>query len=248
MSYIKCSDLKMGYEDGVVFENLSFSVNKGEYLCIVGENGSGKSTLMKGRLGLVNPLGGSIEYGEGLEKKGIGYLPQQTDIQSDFPSSVYEVVLSGTLNLRRIPFYSKEQKKIALSNMDRVGILDLKSKCFQDLSGGQQQRVLLARALCATTKLIILDEPITGLDPLASQDLYDLVQKLNKDGITVVMVSHDIKSAVTHASHILHLSGDSYFYGTTHEYMHSPYGAKFLITDCPCDDCQHTHKGGNKLV
>ena len=137
MSYIKCSDLKMGYEDGVVFENLSFSVNKGEYLCIVGENGSGKSTLMKGLLGLVNPLGGSIEYGEGLEKKGIGYLPQQTDIQSDFPSSVYEVVLSGTLNLRRIPFYSKEQKKIALSNMDRVGILDLKSKCFQDLSGGQ---------------------------------------------------------------------------------------------------------------
>ena len=238
----------MGYEDGVVFENLSFSVNKGEYLCIVGENGSGKSTLMKGLLGLVNPLGGSIEYGEGLEKKG-DRLPSSADRYSvRFSQLVYEVVLSGTLNLRRIPFYSKEQKKIALSNMDRVGILDLKSKCFQDLSGGQQQRVLLARALCATTKLIILDEPITGLDPLASQDLYDLVQKLNKDGITVVMVSHDIKSAVTHASHILHLSGDSYFYGTTHEYMHSPYGAKFLITDCPCDDCQHTHKGGNKLV
>ena len=239
MSYIKCTDLKMGYEDGVVFENLSFSVNKGDYLCIVGENGSGKSTLMKGLLGLVAPISGSIEYGDGLEKKGIGYLPQQTDIQSDFPGSVYEVVLSGTLSLRKLPFYSKNQKKTAFENMDRVGISDIKNKCFQELSGGQQQRALLARALCATTKLIILDEPITGLDPLASQELYDLVKTLNKDGITVVMVSHDINAAVTHASHILHLSGESYFYGTTHKYVRSPYGEKFLITDCPCDDCRH---------
>ena len=247
MSYIVCKNLKMGYEDGVVFDSLSFAVNKGDYLCIVGENGSGKSTLMKGLLGLVNPLGGSIEYGDGLQKKYIGYLPQQTDIQSDFPGSVFEVVLSGTLNQRHILFYTKEQKRLALENMKKVGISDLKKKCFQELSGGQQQRVLLARALCATTKLIILDEPITGLDPLASQDLYDLVKELNRDGITVVMVSHDIKSAVTHASHILHLAGDGYFYGTTHRYMRSSYGKKFLITDCPCDECQHSGKGGIKL-
>lgn len=245
MSYITCEKLKMGYEGTVVFDNLSFSVNKGDYLCIVGENGSGKSTLMKGLLGLINPISGTIEYDEGLEKKYIGYLPQQSDIQSDFPGSVYEVVLSGTLNRRKLPFYSKEQKNIALNNMEKVGISDLKRKCFQELSGGQQQRVLLARALCATSKLIILDEPISGLDPLASQDLYDLVYDLNKDGITVVMVSHDITSAVNHASHILHLSSDGFFYGSTHEYMHSSYGEKFLITDCPCDDCRHS-KGGTR--
>ena len=246
MSCIICKNLKMGYEGTVVFDNLSFAVNPGDYLCIVGENGSGKSTLMKGLLGLINPISGTIEYGDGLQKKYIGYLPQQTDIQSDFPGSVFEVVLSGTLNRRRLPFYSREQKQIALGNMEKVGIRGIKSKSFQELSGGQQQRVLLARALCATTKLIILDEPITGLDPLASQDLYDLVSGLNKDGITVVMVSHDITSAVNHASHILHLSGDGFFYGSTHRYMHSSYGEKFLITDCPCDNCRH-NKGGIRL-
>ena len=246
MSYIICNKLKMGYDGTVVFENLSFAVNSGDYLCIVGENGSGKSTLMKGLLGLIPPLSGSIEYGYVLERKNIGYLPQQTDIQSDFPSSVYEVVLSGTLNRRRLPFYSKEQKKTALENMEKVGISELKNKCFQELSGGQQQRALLARALSATSKLIILDEPISGLDPLASQDLYDLVADLNKGGITVVMVSHDITSAVKHASHILHLSSDGFFYGSTHRYMHSSFGEKFLITDCPCDDCRH-NKGGIRL-
>lgn len=246
MSYIKCNKLKMGYEGKVVFDDLSFAVNKGDYLCIVGENGSGKSTLMKGLLGLINPLSGSIEYGDGLEKKYIGYLPQQSDIQSDFPGSVFEVVLSGTLNRSKLPFYSKEQKSVALNNMKKVGISELKRKSFQELSGGQQQRVLLARALCATSKLIILDEPISGLDPLATQDLYDLVTDLNKEGITVVMVSHDITSAVYHASHILHLSGDGFFYGSTHKYMHSSYGEKFLITDCPCDDCRH-NKGGIRL-
>ena len=246
MSYIICKKLKMGYEGTVVFENLSFAVNPGDYLCIVGENGSGKSTLMKGLLGLINPISGSIEYGDGLVKKNIGYLPQQTDFQSDFPSSVYEVVLSGTLNRHKLPFYSKEQKKTALENMEKTGISELKNKCFQELSGGQQQRVLLARALSATTKLIILDEPISGLDPLACQDLYDLLADINKDGITVVMVSHDITSAVNHASRILHLSGNGFFFGSTHRYMHSSYGEKFLITDCPCDDCRN-NKGGIRL-
>ena len=151
--------------------------------------------------------------------------------------------MSGTLNRRKLPFYSKEQKKTALDNMSKVGIYKLKSKCFQELSGGQQQRVLLARALSATTKLIILDEPISGLDPLASQDLYDLVSDLNNDGITVVMVSHDITAAVKHASHILHLSKDGYYYGTTHSYMQSTYGKKFLITDCPCGVCRHNRGG-----
>ena len=241
MSLIKCSDLKMGYEGKVVFENMNFPVNQGDYLCIVGENGSGKTTLMKGLLGLIEPISGTIEYLDGLKQRYIGYLPQQNNIKKDFPGSVFEVVLSGTLNQRLIPFYSKEQKEFAFENMKKVGITELKKKSFQQLSGGQQQRVLLARALCATSKLLILDEPITGLDPLASQDFYELLADLNKSGITIVMVSHDITESVKHASHILHMTAKGYYYGTTHEYIHSEIGAKFLLRDCPCDNCQHSH-------
>lgn len=241
MSIIKCSNLKMGYEGKIVIEDMSFSVNEGDYLCIVGENGSGKTTLMKGLLGLIDPLKGSIEYLNGLKQSYIGYLPQQNNIKKDFPGSVFEVVLSGTLNQRFLPFYSKAQKKSALENMEKVGISDLKKKSFQELSGGQQQRVLLARALCATSKLLILDEPITGLDPLASQDLYELIADLNKSGITVIMVSHDITESVKHANHILHMTAKGYYYGTTHQYIHSDIGAKFLLRDCPCDNCQHSH-------
>lgn len=241
MPLINCTDLKMGYQGDVVFEKLTFSVNCGDYLCIVGENGSGKTTLMKGLLGLITPINGKIEYGDGLKQRRIGYLPQQNNIPRDFPGSVFEVVLSGTLNRGFSPMYSKQQKALALENMEKTGISHLKKKCYRDLSGGQQQRVLLSRALCATGKLLILDEPITGLDPLASQDLYDLVYKLNKNGITVIMVSHDVTASVKHASHILHLSADGYFYGTTHQYIHSKVGEKFMITGCPCDECQHRH-------
>lgn len=243
MSLIKCTNLKMGYENKLVFDNLSFSVNQGDFLCIVGENGSGKTTLMKGLLGLISPLSGKIEFHEGLKQKYIGYLPQQKDIKKDFPSSVSEVVLSGTLNQKLLPFYTKEQRKIANENMEKVGISHIKKKCFQSLSGGQQQRVLLARALCATSKLLILDEPITGLDPLATQDFYDLINELNSNGITIIMVSHDINSSVTHGRNILHLTANNYFYGTTHQYIHSEIGARFLLKDCPCFDCQHSQGG-----
>ncbi|NLK69941.1 MAG: ATP-binding cassette domain-containing protein, partial [Clostridiales bacterium] len=160
MALINCSNITMSYEDNIVFKDLSFEVNKGDYLCIVGENGSGKSTLVRGLLGLKSPVSGKIEYGDGLKKTEIGYLPQQTSVQKDFPASVYEVVLSGCLNSRGIkPFYSKAEKNTALKNMKRLGIEDLKQKCYRELSGGQQQRVLLARALCATKKILLLDEP-----------------------------------------------------------------------------------------
>lgn len=245
MSLIKCTDLCMGYEGKRIIENLSFTVDKGSYLCIVGENGSGKTTLMKGLLGLIEPSSGKIEYLDGLKQRYIGYLPQQNNIKKDFPSSVFEVVLSGTLNQRIIPFYSKSQKTFAIENMKLVGIDHLKKKSFQQLSGGQQQRVLLARALCATSKLLILDEPITGLDPIASQDFYQLVTQLNKSGITIIMVSHDITESLKHASHILHLTEDSFYFGTTHQYIHSDIGNKFLLKDCPCDSCQHNHQGGS---
>ena len=228
MSYIEVKDLSVGYEGVAVEKNLSFTVNKGDYLCIVGENGSGKTTLMKTLLGLNEPIGGQIVYGEGLKNNEIGYLPQQTDVQKDFPASVREIVISGCQSgcgLR--PFYNKAEKELALNNMRRMDIEDLKDRCYRELSGGQQQRVLLARALCATGKVLLLDEPVSGLDPKVTTSLYELVSDLNKEGITIIMVSHDIEAAVKYASHILHI-GNDLFFGTKEEYLHSKPGMEFV--------------------
>ena len=241
MSLIDFNKVTIGYDGKSVISDLTFQIKPNEYVCIVGENGSGKTTLMKCLLGLIPPLSGKITFGDGLTQNEIGYLPQKTVLQKDFPASVEEVVLSGCLNKNHTLFYSKEQKKTAEKNMELTGITDIRKNCFRELSGGQQQRALLARALCATTKLLILDEPVTGLDPVASADMYNLVKNLYKEGITVIMVSHDITAAVNNATKILHLSKDNYFFGSTHQYLHSDVGKKFLITDCPCDDCRHHH-------
>ena len=241
MLLIDFNKVTIGYDGKSVISDLTFQIKPNEYVCIVGENGSGKTTLMKCLLGLIPPLSGKITFGDGLTQNEIGYLPQKTVLQKDFPASVEEVVLSGSLNKKHTLFYSKEQKKTAEKNMELTGITDIRKNCFRELSGGQQQRALLARALCATTKLLILDEPVTGLDPVASADMYNLVKNLYKEGITVIMVSHDITAAVNNATKILHLSKDNYFFGSTHQYLHSDVGKKFLITDCPCDDCRHHH-------
>lgn len=248
MALISINNASMGYEGKAVLSNLTLTVNEGDYICIVGENGSGKTTLMKCLLGLIQPAAGSINYGDGLKQREIGYLPQQTIIQQDFPASVSEVVMSGCLNKRCTMFYSKQQKEIAADNMKLTGIYDLRKKCFRELSGGQRQRVMLARALCATQKLLILDEPVTGLDPMATADMYALIKNLNQKGITIIMVSHDINSAVSNASRILHLSRNNYFYGTAHQYLHSDIGKKFILSDCPCDDCRHRAQGGASNV
>lgn len=222
MSYITCENLILGYEGKAVVENISFSVNKGDYLCIIGENGAGKSTLMKTILSLHKPMGGTITLGDGLKPYEIGYLPQQTVVQKDFPASVWEIVLSGTLPMcGKRPFYSKKEKQIARSNMEKLSIWDLKDCCYRDLSGGQQQRVLLARALCATAKIILLDEPVTGLDPKVTTEFYQLIKELNKEQITVIMVSHDINAALEYATHILHVGKNHSFMGTRREYLKS---------------------------
>ena len=228
---IKCENLAFSYEDVDVIKNLSFTVSEGDYLCIVGENGSGKSTLTKGLLGLKTPDSGSISLEQGLTKKEIGYLPQQTPAQKDFPASVFEVVLSGRLNSRGLrPFYSRADKMIAHDNIRKLGIEELMTRSYRDLSGGQQQRVLLARALCAGKKLLFLDEPVTGLDPIVTEEMYRLIEELNKkDNITIVMVSHDIVSAVRYATHVLHLNFEKSFFGTTEEYMKSPLGQYFFV-------------------
>ena len=196
----------------------------------MGENGAGKSTLIAGLLGLKSPGSGQIIMGEGLRKNEIGYLPQKSPIQRDFPASVYEVVLSGRLNRQGFrPFYKKADKKAVEVNLKRLGIEDLKKRCFRELSGGQQQRVLLARALCATNKILLLDEPAAGLDPVATRRLYELVKAVNKKlDISVVMVSHDIESVMRYNSHVLHLGGRQLFYGTVEEYRSSPVGRHFL--------------------
>lgn len=223
---LSCRDVSLGYEGHTVWEHLTFSVHSGEYLCIVGENGSGKSTLLKSLLGLLPPLKGVIRRSD--TAGAVGYLPQQTQAQRDFPATVSEVVLSGFLSARgRRFFYSAAEKSQALMHMGKLGILELKDRCYRELSGGQQQRVLLARALCATQKMLLLDEPVSGLDPKVTAEMYALIEKLNReDGITVMMISHDIAAAVKYASHILHI-GDTVFFGTKAEYLSSPQGRQF---------------------
>lgn len=223
MAQLTCENLKLGYDGNVIIDNLSFSVNSGDYLCIVGENGSGKTTLMQTILKLKSPISGKIVMSEGLKQTEIGYLPQQTDLQKDFPASVYEIVISGCLNKCGFrPFYSKKEKTLALENMKKMGIAHLAKCCYRELSGGQQQRVLLARALCSTSKMLLLDEPVSGLDPKVTAQMYDLIAKLNREEkITVIMISHDIETAVKYASHILHICHGPYFFGTTEDYLAS---------------------------
>ena len=230
MSLIKCENVSLAYDGNTVVKNLSFEVGSTDYLCIVGENGSGKSTIIKALLGLIPLESGSITFGDGLKQNEIGYLPQRSTIQKDFPATVFEVVLSGCLNSSSplSIFYTKEQKNKARENMEKLGIYELKNRSFRELSGGQQQRVLLARALCATKSLLLLDEPMTGLDPIVTNDFYSLIKKINVDGITIIMVSHDIKCAVDNATHILHLRHEPLFFGKTSDYIKTDVGRHFI--------------------
>ncbi len=231
MAQLTCTDLKLGYEGRTVLSRLSFSVDAGDYLCVVGENGSGKSTLMKTILGLLKPLGGKITWGEGLRENEIGYLPQQTVVQKDFPATVWEIVLSGCQGRAgKRPFYNRTEKALARQNMEQMGITSFSRRCYRELSGGQQQRVLLARALCATRKILLLDEPVSGLDPLVTAEMYELIRRLNQEGVTIIMVSHDVTAAVRYASHVLHV-GSEVFFGTVQEYRDSELSKRFMLPE-----------------
>ncbi len=225
MALLTCRDLTLGYDGREIVTGLNFEINSGDYICVVGENGSGKSTLMKTILGLQAPLGGKILFGDGLKPTEVGYLPQQTLVQRDFPASVREIVLSGCSGRAGLrPFYSKADKRRAAENMEKMGIAHLSSRCYRELSGGQQQRVLLARALCATGKMLLLDEPVSGLDPKVTAEMYGLIRSLNRDdGITVIMISHDVDEAINYATRVLHI-GKELFFGTREEYLGSETG------------------------
>lgn len=229
MALLTCENLTMAYENRNALENVSFAIEPGDYLCIVGENGSGKSTLLKGLLGLLPPKSGRIVFGDGLTQTRIGYLPQQTVVQRDFPASVYEVVLSGCLSRRGMrPFYGPAERSRADANLEKLGISALRRSSYRALSGGQQQRVLLARALCATDTLLLLDEPVTGLDPVVTAELYALLTRLNEEGVTIVMVSHDIHCSIRNAKKMLHMATGVLFFGSTEEYRKSAPYQKFL--------------------
>ncbi|MCR5495260.1 MAG: metal ABC transporter ATP-binding protein [Treponema sp.] len=230
---LKCENVSFSYEGRIALQNVNFSVSQGDYVCVLGENGAGKSTLIKGLLKLLKPSEGKISFENGFSPKFIGYLPQQQSVKKDFPASVWEVVLSGNTNaLHGLPFFNSKHKKRAMDCLEKLGITEIKEKSFRELSGGQQQRVLLARALCATKKLLILDEPASGLDPVATNELYSLIQKINREeNITVIMVSHDIECAKKYAKHILHLATSQLFFGTVEDYAATKIGKKFFAED-----------------
>lgn len=238
MSYITCDKVTLAYEGRIIVKDLSFSVERGDYICIVGENGSGKTTLLRTLLGLRRPFSGKVCYGDGISHRNVGYVPQTVLSGKDFPATVYEVVTSGLLNRMGLrPFFTKEEKKAAEYAMERLGISDIKGKCFRELSGGQRQRVQLARAICAADKLLMLDEPASGLDPVITSQLYEIIKELNEaDGMAVVMVSHDIPSAVRYATKLLHLEKDHSFFGTSDEYKKNRMGRHFL--GCTCNECR----------
>ena len=218
MIQISAENLTLGYDSKIILQNLNFYIEEGDYLCIIGENGSGKTTLMKTLLGLLKPIDGKIKFLNGIEKNQIGYLPQQTDVQKDFPASVREIVISGFQSkINGRPFYTKKEKAEALKNMQLLGIENLAKKSYRELSGGQQQRVLLARALCATNKMILLDEPVTGLDPAATNEMYTLIKELNNQGITIIMITHDTNCALKYANKILEI-GSKLFFGEKKDY------------------------------
>lgn len=236
MAYVTGNNLSIGYDGTTILSDVNFAVNKGDYLCILGENGSGKSTLMKTILGLQKQLSGDIKFADGVSQNEIGYLPQQTTIQRDFPASVEEIVISGCQGrMRFCSLYTKKERSLAENNIERMHLKDIRKKCYRELSGGQQQRVLLARALCATQKILLLDEPVAGLDPKVTSEMYELIKELNKEGLSVIMITHDVQAAIKYATHILHIK-EKPFFGTKGEYMNTSVGKSFISLNNAMED------------
>lgn len=219
---IKLENLTIGYDNQIILKDVNLSINEGEYVCILGANGSGKSTLLKTVLGLIKPLTGKIIIDK---KTSIGYVPQAKMLQQDFPATVNEIVMSGCLKkMKWRPFYTKKERDLANKNMKLLQISSLKNKSFSELSGGQQQRALIARALCATNKVLFLDEPFTALDGYGALKLYGILKKLNRDEhVTIVVISHDVDTILRYANHVIHVDETIVFDGTKEDYLESSF-------------------------
>lgn len=227
---LNCENVSLSYDGTTVAENINFTVNEGDYLCILGENGSGKTTLIKSILGLKKVANGKITYGEGVSAKNIGYLPQKQSFNTDFPANVREIIRTGFLGGRGFrPYYSRAERERAEELMQTLGIAQFARRSFSELSGGQQKRVLLARALCSTEKLLILDEPTAALDPIVTEELYEMTKKLNSEiGISIIMVSHDVAAATKFANRILHIKHEQLFFGSTEKYLETDLAKAYM--------------------
>jgi len=229
MNLLECKNVSIGYNDKAICKDISFTIEKGEYVCIVGENGCGKSTLLKTILGLTKQVSGKIKFDNNFNKTQIGYLPQQSEMQRDFPAVVKEIVMSGFINKMGLrPFYNKSEKEKALKLMSQLNIIDHKNKSYKDLSGGQQQKVLLARALCATDELLVLDEPTNGLDMRSIKAFYDTIYRLNSEnGITILMVTHNLDKVIDKVTKIIYLKNTQVFCGSKEEFLESEFGKSY---------------------
>ncbi len=238
MSLISTSNLTLAYDGAEVVKNLNIHIDNGDYVCIVGENGSGKSTLAKAIVGLITPVSGKIDFDSSISTKNIGYMPQQTNVHNDFPASVYEIVMSGFLGkLNILPFYQKKHKQKADTILKTLGIYQFKKCCYNKLSGGQKQRVLLARALCATDSVLVLDEPASSLDPIITSEFYDILNKLNKQNkITIIMISHDTSIIKKYATKVIHLSDNKYIFDTSDNYIASEFGKNYIGGELNADN------------
>ncbi len=212
MNIIECKKLSLGYSGSVYVKDVSFALEKGRYLCIIGENGSGKSTLLKGILGLLPPLKGSVELS--IKRSELGYLPQLTQTRRDFPATAAEVVLSGLAATSGMtPFYKRSERALALACMEKTGTENLFRRRFGELSEGQKRRVLLSRALISGRKLLVLDEPVAGLDPEHALELYKIIENLKSEKMTMLIVTHDLDAA-RNADMLLCLNaGETVYYG-----------------------------------
>ncbi len=218
---LKVEKLEVGYGKNIVIRNASFEIKNGDFVCVVGANGSGKSTLIKAILGLVKPIKGKITFSNRLTKNEIGYLPQEMKVEQNFPATVWEIVLSGNLGkMKTAPFYKTAEKKRSTEALKKLGISHLAQLSFTELSGGQKQKVLLARALVAMTKLLILDEPSNNLDYVSRHDFYETLKSLNRtEKMTIIMITHDLDAEDLIGNKIFALADSKVTVETTKNYL-----------------------------
>lgn len=218
---LSVKDLNFNYGKIKILKDINFELDKGDYLGIIGANGSGKTTLIKVLLGLLQPSSGTVVYHQNiLEDNALGYVPQKTfGDHQNFPATVKEIVRTGLLaNKGFLKQYNDEDNKKVVEILNRLNLCDLKNRKINKLSGGQQQRVLLARSLVSNPRVLILDEPTSALDPEVREDFYQLLETVNKSGVTIILISHDLQSIEPYLNKVLLLDRKILFFGNPKDF------------------------------